>query len=83
MWSAWNHRLEDTSTGMGGSATGIGAFAYLGVPIDQDWADVGVGTFWSITDRLPARTSLGFAVGCDDNSVSDTTLSADLSYQLW
>ena len=83
VWGAWNHRLEDTSTGMSGSATGIGAFAYPGAPIDQDWADVGIGAGWSITDRLSASTSLGFAVGCDDNSVSDTTLSAGLSYQLW
>ncbi|SOB59999.1 putative extracellular repeat, HAF family [Pseudodesulfovibrio profundus] len=83
VWGAWNHRLEDSSTGMSGSATGIGAFAYPGAPIDQDWADVGVGAAWSITDRLSASTSLGFAVGCDDNSVSDTTLSAGLSYQLW
>ena len=83
IWGAWNHRLEDSSTGMSGSATGIGAFAYPGAPIDQDWADAGVGAAWSITDRLSASTSLGFAVGCDDNSVSDTTLSAGLSYQLW
>tara|TARA_Y100001954_G_scaffold143678_1_gene153057 strand:- start:17384 stop:19429 length:2046 start_codon:yes stop_codon:yes gene_type:complete len=83
VWGAWNHRLEDTSTGMSGSATGIGAFAYPGAPIDQDWADVGIGAAWSITDRLSASTSLGFSVGCDDNSVSDTTLSAGLSYQLW
>jgi len=83
VWAAANHRFEDTSSGMGGTTTGLGAFSYAGSTLDQDWADVGVGMSWSLTERLATTASLGTAIGCDDNSVSDLTASLGFTYQLW
>ena len=82
-WLAWDHRFEDTSSGLGGIATGIGSFTYSGSRIDQDWADAGVGASWDITERLAANSSLGFALGCDDDSMSDINATIGFSYQLW
>nr|WP_321257234.1 autotransporter outer membrane beta-barrel domain-containing protein [uncultured Pseudodesulfovibrio sp.] len=82
-WLAWDHRFEDSSAGMGGSTIGLGAFTYPGAKLDQDWADAGVGASWDITERLEATSSLGFAMGCDDETVPDLTATMGLSYQLW
>ena len=82
-WIAWDHRFEDKSSGLGGTATGLGAFSYAGAKVDQDWADVGVGASWDISERLSANTALGFALGCDDDTMSDVTATVGFSYQLW
>nr|WP_321512767.1 autotransporter outer membrane beta-barrel domain-containing protein [uncultured Pseudodesulfovibrio sp.] len=82
-WAAWDHRFEDKSSGLGGSALGLGSFSYSGARVDQDWADVGVGTSWDVTERLSANSSLGFALGCDDDTMSDVTATVGFSYQLW
>ena len=82
-WIAWDHRFEDKSSGLGGTATGLGAFSYAGAKVDQDWADVGVGASWDISERLSANTALGFALGCDDETMSDVTATVGFSYQLW
>ena len=82
-WLAWDHRFEDKSSGLGGTATGLGAFSYAGSKLDQDWADAGVGASWDITERLSANSSLGVALGCDDDSVPDLTATMGFSYQLW
>ncbi|WP_319583649.1 autotransporter domain-containing protein [uncultured Pseudodesulfovibrio sp.] len=82
-WGAWNHRFEDTSSGLGGTAVGLGSFSYPGSKIDQDWADVGVGVTRQFSERLTSTASLGGAIGCDDDSVSDLTATIGFSYQLW
>ncbi|MEF2145982.1 MAG: autotransporter domain-containing protein [Desulfovibrionaceae bacterium] len=82
-WLAWDHRFEDTSSGMGGTATGMGAFAYPGAKLDQDWAEAGLGASWDITERLSASSSLGVAIGCDDDSASDLTATFGFNYRLW
>ncbi|WP_207263240.1 autotransporter outer membrane beta-barrel domain-containing protein [Desulfovibrio sp. Huiquan2017] len=82
-WLAWDHRFEDKSSGMGGTATGLGAFSYAGSKLDQDWADAGMGASWDITERLSANSSLAFALGCDDDSVPDLTATMGFSFQIW
>ncbi|WP_419786487.1 autotransporter domain-containing protein [Pseudodesulfovibrio sp.] len=82
-WAAWDHRFEDKSSGLGGSTLGLGSFTYGGNKVDQDWADVGIGASWDVTERLSANTSLGFALGCDDETMSDLTATVGLSYQIW
>jgi uncharacterized protein YhjY with autotransporter beta-barrel domain len=82
-WGAWNHRFEDTSSGLGGTAVGLGSFSYSGAKIDQDWADVGVGVTRQFSERLTSTASLGGAIGCDDDSVPDLTATIGFSYQLW
>ncbi|MES9994497.1 autotransporter domain-containing protein, partial [Desulfovibrio aminophilus] len=82
-WGAWNHRFEDSSSGLGGTATGLGAFSYSGATLDQDWADLGVGLTRRFSDRLTTTFSLGGALGCDDDSVPDLTATVGFSYQLW
>ncbi|MBU1002452.1 MAG: autotransporter domain-containing protein [Proteobacteria bacterium] len=83
VWAAWDHRFEDTSSAMGGTTTGLGAFSYAGSKLDQDWADLGVGASWQLSERMTANASLGAAMGCDDDSVSDLTASVGFTYQLW
>ncbi|MGE4422094.1 MAG: autotransporter domain-containing protein [Pseudodesulfovibrio sp.] len=82
-WGAWNHRFEDTSSGLGGTAVGLGSFSYSGAKIDQDWADVGVGVTRQFSERLTTTASLSGALGCDDDSVPDLTATLGFSYQLW
>jgi outer membrane autotransporter protein len=82
-WAAWDHRFEGTSSGMGGITTGLGAFSAPGARLDKDWADAGVGADWKISERMTASSSLGFALGCDDDSVPDLTVGAGFNYQLW
>jgi uncharacterized protein YhjY with autotransporter beta-barrel domain len=82
-WIAWDHRFEDKSSGLGGTALGLGSFSYAGSRVDQDWADTGVGASWDITERLSANSSLGFALGCDDDTMSDLNVTLGFSYQLW
>jgi uncharacterized protein YhjY with autotransporter beta-barrel domain len=82
-WIAWDHRFEDKSSGLGGTALGLGSFSYAGSRVDQDWADTGVGASWDVTERLSANTSLGFALGCDDDTMSDLNVTLGFSYQLW
>lgn len=82
-WIAWDHRFEGRSSGLGGTLSGVGAFSYAGARVDQDWADTGVGASWDLSERLSANTALGFALGCDDDTMSDVTATVGFSYQLW
>ncbi|WP_319583380.1 autotransporter domain-containing protein [uncultured Pseudodesulfovibrio sp.] len=82
-WIAWDHRFEDKSSGLGGTSLGLGSFTYAGSRVDQDWADTGLGASWDVTERLSANTTLGFALGCDDDTMSDLNVTLGFSYQLW
>ncbi|WP_319583379.1 autotransporter outer membrane beta-barrel domain-containing protein [uncultured Pseudodesulfovibrio sp.] len=82
-WIAWDHRFEDKSSGLGGTSLGLGSFTYAGSRVDQDWADTGLGASWDVTERLSANTALGFALGCDDDTMSDLNVTLGFSYQLW
>lgn len=47
------------------------------------WGPLQYGASGEVTDRLSATPSLGFALGCDDNSVPDLTATVRLNYQIW
>lgn len=82
-WAAWDHRFEDKSSGLGGTVTGLGKFSYEGGKVDQDWGDAGVGVNWKVNDRLTMTSSLGAAIGCDDDTIPGVTASVGFNYQLW
>lgn len=82
-WAAWDHRFEDKSSGLGGTVTGLGKFSYGGGRVDQDWGDAGVGVNWKVNDRLTMTSSLGAAIGCDDDTIPGVTASVGFNYQLW
>lgn len=82
-WGAWNHRFEGSSGAMSGTVLGLGAFDFEGSNADRDWADVGVGASWQLTERLSVSSRLGVALGCDDDSLADMTATMGLTWRIW
>ena len=82
-WGALNHRFEGSSGAMSGTMLGLGRFDFEGSRTDQDWADVGLGASWRLTERLSVSSRLGVVLGCDDDSLPDMTATVGLTWRIW
>ncbi|MFW5489107.1 MAG: autotransporter outer membrane beta-barrel domain-containing protein [Desulfovibrio sp.] len=80
-WAAWSHRFEDEGVSMSGQLTGLFAFNYGGVSIDQDWGDAGVGVKWRPWgDGFETFSRLGFGIDSQDDTEPDVALTVGLSW---
>ncbi len=81
-WLAWNHRWEDTASGMSGALLGLASFHFGSVAVDQDWGDTGLGLKHRPWDGFEVFSRLGAGIDSQDHAEPDLSLTLGLAWDI-